>query len=814
MANTEERAVGGAVAFDDDRMLFIASAVSGKEKSLTSTAQTIKSSPRNRWAYLGVGYKECEKLRKNNPDSEALLQAIQKKYQDILIDTVESYDGITLNEIRDMKVLREGKEVYLQRAKMTQCNCIKHLLLANRMYEQVKHLKEYHKKPSAKTTRMTLEINRHKAQELLKDDHCYAIVALAYAYKDVDEHLELVPYPEVQVAFVPRMRLECGVFFDGTLNNMLNTQMRKAYEDYFELKSKMISGQMQTTPNGWESKILNPSIPKSDIMPLIFKDLQSAMKDIYGKERASVQEYNDGWAFGWFEDDVSKDCDAIYSYFRDSGIQRLLNDIQKVVKTPDRIMSATKKKEKIKNIKQEAFKGNKAFLSKEQHSDNYIENKILISGEESSYTGALSNVAKLYKLYDTDNVAGENKQAHRYECFKEKIYVTGAGTHFDKQTSNHEEDDLFLGQALAIGDAGIKAKVNNACKQLHKIVGGIEEAYIDTLVLDVFGFSRGAAEARHFVGLLSKDLNCTFKRTMDKGYTEYELTKQGENLYPHILREEENEKGKIIIDKIIFRFIGVFDTVPHYGLFQSNEEGDLELKLESTKMSKVVHLIANDEFRHNFALVSLKTSENEELSNHFEEKVFFGAHSDIGGGYRDDKEETIELPTQYKRNVSKFYDKEIITKIKVWNKKHSWVKQEAYIDFISKIDEIGMHGDGFYIKKYISRKREGKVQRDVSRYHIYMYRKHLDTEYSQIPLEYMHQKAKEVAPFREMPYLSYKEIDILYNNKDEIISLNPEVYKEIKPQFFHHSITVSVANEANSTDDVKEFYGKRKIYYM
>jgi len=816
---SEKRAIGGAVAFEDSKMLFIANVVTNKEQSINSNAQSASFGIKNRWAYVAVGYAETKALRENSSSNQDLLEGIQKKYKDILKDAVTKQTVTKLEQVRDLRIPYGDKYLYLEGSAVCSTNSIKEVLQVNAMPTQASNLKEVHTKQGPRTTRMTLAFSRHQAQELIKNDHCFAIVALAYSYKGKASALSTVFAPEVQVALIPRTRLECGVFFDGTFNNMYNTEMRKGYEEYFEDKLRMITGQDETTSRTWEDDILDLKVPKSDLMPLIFEDLQKKMEDIYGTTRKIENEYDDGVVFGWFQDDVSKDCDAIYNYFRDSEIQKLLKEIQKIEN--NKKLTSIQKDMQIKSLKKEAYEGKSSYLGKDKHIDNYVEEKILIGD---SYTGALSNVAKLHKLYDTSVNASTHKEQHLFECFREKLYVTGAGTHSDNKEGDHEEDDLFLGQALAIGDAGVKAKVNDACKKLHSAVLKTRCSYIDTLVLDVFGFSRGAAEARHFVGLLCKDLNCSFERKLvvkpkqdadekSQEFIEYELTKNGDNLYPHILREKESEKDKIVIDKIVFRFVGVFDTVPHLGLFQGNEKNSLELKLEPKKVTSVVHLTAKNEFRYNFDLVSIFSkgdySEGENRSGNFIEKEFFGAHSDVGGGYRDNKSETVELPTVYKSSVNDTFDEEVKRKVISWNNKKFWVNNPCSI-IINDKDEIGTRGDGFYIKKYIYRKGPKKQIR-VSRYHVYMYRQHIDTEYDQIPYEFMHSKAGELVSIKEITGLTYKDIQL---DKGKLLSLDTDYYNSVKSKVTHHSISLGVANKPNRDDSKKEFYGKRDVHYV
>ncbi len=811
MSNESKRALD-SVVFENNTMMFMANALTNREVSKNTLEECVKFGNRNRWAYLAIGYTESEELRKNNPDSEELLKAIQAEYEPLLRESIKPQDGISKSQLQDKILNKDSKRIYLVESDVCATNSIKELLQVNNMHTKANKLEETHTKVGPRVTRMSLSFTRQGAQRLLDDDYVVAIVALAYGYNGEDSSLKLCPLPNAMVAFTPRTRFECGVFFDGTNNNMYNTQMREAYEEYFELKSTMISGQDKTTERTWESKILDPKVPESEILPLIFQDLKTYMvkKEIYGTKRQNQKEYNDGVIFGWGQNDVSKDCDAIYEYFRGSKMQKVLKEIAEMNAIPDDLKSEEDKKNETQKreslIKQTAA---------------HIEKKILISGKDSSYTGALSNVAKLHECYDVNVTKTTHKDADLFECFRDKIYITGAGTHSDNKDGDHEADDLFLGQALAIGDAGVRAKVNNACKQLHEKISTLGTNYIDTLVLDVFGFSRGAAEARHFVSKLCEDLECTFERKLrdkkNKTYIEYELTKGGANLYPHILKEEASNKDNIIIDKIVFRFIGVFDTVPHEGLFQGGDAKDLGLKLNNQKVSRVIHLTARDEFRYNFDLVSIfaeysKSAKCEKEDDNFLEKEFFGAHSDVGGGYRDDVAEEVQLPTQIRRLHTVFddenkYDEKIITKIKKWNKKHFWIKDlsDSNIVNIKRHKDIGKT-DGFYITKRVYEEREEKTVR----YEIYMYRAKVDAEYAQVPLEYMHKHIQSILPIKALKKLTYRDVGI---DKEKVISVDEEHYKELKPRFFHHSASAGIAHKPSRGDE-NILYGKRTIHYV
>jgi hypothetical protein len=810
MSEESKRALG-AVVYESDKMMFIASMVTNKESDMDTTKQCARFGNKNRWAYLAVGYKESEILRKQHSDSESLLKALRAKYEPYLKESILSQEGISSTEIKDCIMKKAGSVVYLEQSQVCATTSLEDVLYVHKMTSHMKKLKEIHTKKSPRKTRITLSLTRQEAQRLLKDDHVFAIVAFAYGYTGENKALRVIKVKEAQVAFVPRTRLECGVFFDGTNNNMHNTEMRLAYEQHFDLKSQMISGELERDEKGWESKILDPKIPESEILPLIFSDLQKSMKAVYGKKRQSEEKYDDGVIFGIGQNDVSADCDAIYKYFRNSKMQEVLSEIQDIQN--DDMFTNTQRLIKTK-AKKEEFKLTQQTVA-------YIEKEILISGKDSSYTGALSNVAHLYKYYDTDVTKTTHKDADLFECFRDKIYITGAGTYSDNREGNHEKDDLFLGQALAIGDAGVRAKVNGACQALHEKVSALDTNYVDTLVLDVFGFSRGAAEARHFVSKLCEGLECSFERTVqDKkrnDYIEYELSKKGENLYAHIIKEKASEKDKVVIDKIVFRFVGVFDTVPHEGLFQGNDAKDLGLKIENKKVSKLVHLTAKDEFRYNFDLVSVfaehtKDEQGEKEQDHFLEKEFFGAHSDVGGGYRDNISEEIQLPTQIRRLHTNFenkdiYDERIVSKIKKWNRRHHWIKSldDSMITNIKRHKDMGT-ADGFYIKKRVYVEQE----KTTVRYKIYMYRSKVDSEYAQVPFEYMYKRVKEVLPMKQLSKLTYRDMGI---DKELVIKADIEYYKAIKSQFFHHSSSVGIAHKANRGNE-NILYGKRTVHYV
>lgn len=244
---------------------------------------------------------------------------------------------------------------------------------------------------------------------------------------------------------------------------------------------------------------------------------------------------------------------------------------------------------------------------------------------ENSYENDHSNVARMW-------LKSENKYYG--------IYVEGIGT------TDSNSDTSFPGVTYGSGATGIVAKVQKGSKLLvHRLLdkykdlafSKADEKYKNknpyksiSLTLDVFGFSRGAAAARHFVYATTyrKHLNedCYVTNSLvpitqeeNKSYLELELLNRGvpENLVKSI--------------NITIRFVGIYDTVASYSpnsLFPHFESSIKKLKLNQIEKSKcVVHFTALDEVRKNFALSRIPSG------NNFIEKALPGVHSDIGGGY-------------------------------------------------------------------------------------------------------------------------------------------------------------------------------------
>ncbi|WP_227520121.1 T6SS phospholipase effector Tle1-like catalytic domain-containing protein [Marinobacter sp. LV10R510-11A] len=185
---------------------------------------------------------------------------------------------------------------------------------------------------------------------------------------------------------------------------------------------------------------------------------------------------------------------------------------------------------------------------------------------------------------------------------------------------------------LGLGEQGILKKVKEGAEQLTFEIANRVNDPVDELVIDVFGFSRGAATARHFVSREVYD-------TTGSLYGEYKGA---------LVRAFERE-GIPWPEKVTVRFLGLFDTVAGVAdvgnlEFSAHdaETGRVNVNVKSEHAQRAVQFVAWDERRHNFSLNSLR-SESGNLPENFDEWVLPGAHSDIGGGYPDRFRERIEV---------------------------------------------------------------------------------------------------------------------------------------------------------------------------
>ncbi|MEE4106183.1 T6SS phospholipase effector Tle1-like catalytic domain-containing protein [Pseudomonas viridiflava] len=257
----------------------------------------------------------------------------------------------------------------------------------------------------------------------------------------------------------------------------------------------------------------------------------------------------------------------------------------------------------------------------------------------SSYSNDLTNIARLVDLYRDQQIAANDGGGLRVYW---PIYVSGAGT------TSGSRDSLWPGQSFGRGPTGVVAKVERAIRKLDSRLRAFPQlnpgCVIEAIELDVFGFSRGAASARHFVN---------------------EVLKQSAGLLEPVLgsrkvrlSEDFSWKNRSVRVKVV----GLFDTVAAIGSLKDlgnvsdSANRRVNLYLPPDCAQQVLHLVARDELRRNFALNSIRPVWPREI-------VLPGAHADIGGGYLPQMEESVMLT---RPRVSTLYADDLHESTSAW----------------------------------------------------------------------------------------------------------------------------------------------------
>lgn len=395
-------------------------------------------------------------------------------------------------------------------------------------------------------------------------------------------------------------------------------------------------------------------------------------------------------------------------------------------------------------------------------------------GKDSSYENELSNPAILFKSYT-------NKDSDRLF----KIYVEGIGTNTQSPTKveDYKKDDNVQGPAFGMGSAGIIYRVREAIKKITDLIDINDNFYLNKITFDVFGFSRGAAAARHFVYVV------THPEYIPKTNSNMEtLDIQGEILLASKYHKKAPRYGLlgILLDqkgwltdnvKVEARFAGLYDTVSHHGLFQDNDIEDLGLD-SINKANYVVHMVAADEHRYNFDLADIssvaKTSPDSGKKGGIE--LFFpGVHSDVGGSYVDGAPNI-----SYKINFSS--DMDFLTREKEELIRQGWFSSQQ----ISVKYYLTIHGLNNY-------RLEG-IKNSVS------------NQYSYIPLHIM-------AEFGRKKGVQFNN-NILYSSSK--FTNNPDFLNKVKKILWDYSFNGGprLVYKEKSTEAENELIRKLRLYYL
>ncbi|GAA4360756.1 DUF2235 domain-containing protein [Kangiella marina] len=236
--------------------------------------------------------------------------------------------------------------------------------------------------------------------------------------------------------------------------------------------------------------------------------------------------------------------------------------------------------------------------------------------------GKATNIAKLWETYKIEE---DTKNLIRYRRF----YKNGVGT------IDGDDDEV---SGLALGEGGIE-RVHEAIKEVADFFDG--KPCAKEFVVDVFGFSRGAAQARHFINELHDraagpnvkvgfvgiyDTVASFAGGWIGALDPTDLfsdDEAGDNINRYKVSEYQGQRkvrrGRRIVE------------APYY----KDIIKDFNFHLSSASADFIEHFVARDEVRKNFPLSSLEPNDGGFLN----QKTYIGVHSDIGGGYATDEGE-------------------------------------------------------------------------------------------------------------------------------------------------------------------------------
>lgn len=237
-----------------------------------------------------------------------------------------------------------------------------------------------------------------------------------------------------------------------------------------------------------------------------------------------------------------------------------------------------------------------------------------------------SNIAKLWQFAHVDDKAIPRTV---------RRYIEGVGTPCAKVGDSGGGVDKALGMASARkGELRLRWMLNELNSHVSKHMPAVSQINVS-----VFGFSRGATEARAFVRMLTDQL--------------------AENIGGRLWWRQPNMKG--IRPEVVVYFMGILDTVASTGFGGSRLESQVEYSLGPLiggylhyiddgghaawandlripeYVRQCVHFVASHECREKFPSDSVREDRN--VPPNCVETFYPGMHSDVGGGYTRDSQE-------------------------------------------------------------------------------------------------------------------------------------------------------------------------------
>lgn len=211
-----------------------------------------------------------------------------------------------------------------------------------------------------------------------------------------------------------------------------------------------------------------------------------------------------------------------------------------------------------------------------------------------------SNIAALVDAHEDQR----NKAIYRFyyeglgrpfefkDRYETKTIATRAGLRATEKIGYKEDSDSLMGKGFAVG---IQERIEKALFDFTIVVEDWKKSRrLDEINLAVFGFSRGATEARAFLHWLKR----------------------------HSKVKDEGKRLSYDGVPLRVKFLGIFDTVESVGALDA---GVIKTKVPRF-VEKCTHIVAAHELRDAFSLTG-----GDGNTRHV---VYPGAHSDVGGGYK------------------------------------------------------------------------------------------------------------------------------------------------------------------------------------
>ena len=859
--NENERCIGN-VHYNNDEFLI-------RKAFINVDTTTHKDDARSRCAYLIVSKKEVLDLCGSLSDDKKVLEDIKTKYVPIVKKAIKSEESIVQkkNTLSSNEIKKDDKLVFLQSIPIYYAKKLESILKTKKFYSECNNLDKESKEKDASKGIAYLDKSKVECDEILLKEakkydkelnsnnmkEAYALVLVSYVY-NYDKDMQLVLTLEENtesLTLMPKVKVEYGVFFDGTNNNMYNIDFYQDYKKYVKEQSKYIEDNYTLKIDDKEFEYESPievitHHPDPEKYPNIINLLRNEII-----EKIRYFEPSSNVINNYGKDNASKDSKEVFDF---------LLEVRNTLKDED---------SNFENII-ESIKGINGVTGTEEEIAKFIIKNITPSkGNDTSYTNGYTNIKRLYEHYEGNDSV--NKNAHKYDLKRLKVYAAGSGTTDPNDRESLDKDSIF-GGGLGLGQTGVDAHIIYTCEKIVKKIRKNKITHIDELVFDIFGFSRGAAEARQFVCSIQEE----FKLLIKDGYLSYALNTENKNIfscfYPFrnglytkinnkvyfnplrtdiekiservsagsrsatIYHDNPYYKYKdeeIDIRSISFRHVNIGDTVTHYGFKQSNDSKNLKIHFDKSKVGSVFHLMAADEYRYNFEAHSIFESKYKEIfkkNGNLKEYTIPGAHADVGGGYeKSSSTEIVQIANIHA------YDKR---KVLDWNKKYKWINCENIdIKDVTSISNLKEKGEsGFYNKISNSPNNISSS--------LYMCRTGISWEYELITLDLMHKEAidksknkKEedrvplksfldnkykISEFYKSKKLTSKDYDLLNKVSEkfaEYEKVDEPSHKLLRAKFIHHSSDFdkiyglvnppSMEGNANSFDEI---YGKRIVY--